>query len=315
MNLSPHLQLRHIRCFLEIARLESVSQAADQLNITQPAVSKSLKELETALDVALFDRVGRRLRLNENGRIFQAHASASMIELMRAQDRLLKDVGDKAQLSIGVLPTSATDLVPQAALTFHTEYPDTRVHVITGPNWLLYNQLRDGNVDLVVGRMPLADQLAGISFAQLYLEEVVLVVRPGHTILEQDHPEAEIARYEHILPPPGAVIAGTVERYLSSIGLPGARGAFETVALPVGRRIVQKSDMLWFISRGVVADELAQGTLAAVNLGNPMLAGPVGISVSESAPLRVARSRLIDHLRLSARAMRDQGSGLTPMTA
>ena len=70
MNWDQHLNLRHVRTFLEIARAESVSLAADRLGITQPAVSRSLKELEQMLGVRLFDRVGRRLRLNEAGRVF-----------------------------------------------------------------------------------------------------------------------------------------------------------------------------------------------------------------------------------------------------
>ena len=116
MNWEQQLNLRHIRTFLEIARAESVSLAADRLNVTQPAVSRSLKELEGMLGVRLFDRVGRRLRLNEAGRIFQGHASASMTELMRGAERLTADGDLTGRLSIGVLPTAATDLVPRAAL-------------------------------------------------------------------------------------------------------------------------------------------------------------------------------------------------------
>ena len=301
MDWDANLRLRHIRCFLEVARAESVVRAASQLSISQPAVSKTLKELEDLLGVKLFDRVGRVLRLNEQGRIFQGHASASMIELMRARNRLLATARGTTRLSIGVLPTAAADLLPRAALAFRKDHPDARLHILTGPNWLLFNQLREGQVELVVGRMPTAENLAGLSFQQLYLEDVVLVARPGHPVLTAVQPEDHIKDYDLILPPPGAVIAATVERYLTSIGLPGAAGVFETVALPFARRVLLESDLLWFISRGVVADQIANGTLAAVNLGSPLLAGPVGISTSESAPLSLERSRLIDCLRSAAR--------------
>lgn len=75
MNWERSLHLRHIKCFLEVARVESVSLAAVSLNITQPAVSKTIKELEELLEARLFDRVGRRLQLNEQGRIFQSARS------------------------------------------------------------------------------------------------------------------------------------------------------------------------------------------------------------------------------------------------
>lgn len=127
----------------------------------------------------------------------------------------------------------------------------------------------------------------------------MLVCRLGHEILVAEDVQAAIANYPLILPSKGAVIATTVSRYLSSIGLPEMRGVFETVALPVGRKIVQASDMLWFISRGVVADELNNGALVTVDLASPLLSGPVGISVSSSAPLSVGRSMLADCLKAS----------------
>lgn len=300
MNWHSNLRLRHLRCFLEVARVESVSVAAGQLSLTQPAVSRSVKELEDILGVPLFDRIGRGLRLNEAGRIFQSHAAASLTELMRGHDRLASDSAASVRLSVGALPTAATDLFPSAALRFRTEMPTVRLHILTGPNWLLFNQLRDGSLDLVVGRMPEGDAATGVTFQQLYIEDVVLVCRPDHPILETLSVEENIRQFPLILPPKGAVIFGTVDRYLSSIGLPEMRGEFETVALPVGRKIVQSSDMLWFISRGVVAEELRLGTLSAVDLGSSLLSGPVGISVSRAAPLSVERSVLSDCLRMSA---------------
>ncbi|AUR01736.1 putative HTH-type transcriptional regulator pcaQ (plasmid) [Phaeobacter inhibens] len=241
------------------------------------------------LGAPLFDRVGRGLRLNEAGRVFQSHASASMVELMRGRDRLAKDGDLTSRLSVGVLPTAATDLLPRAALSFREEMPHVRLHIMTGPNWLLFNQLRDGTLDLVVGRMPEKAAGTGVTFQQLYIEDVVLVCRPGHPILKMPRPEENIPNYTLILPPKGAVISQTVERYLVSIGLPEMRGSYETVSLTVGRKIVSYSDSIWFISRGVVGDEIANGSLLPIKLSSPLLSGPVGISISRSAPLSVER--------------------------
>ncbi|GHF59176.1 pca operon transcription factor PcaQ [Seohaeicola zhoushanensis] len=300
MDWDSYLRLRHVRCFLEIARAESISRAAERLNITQPAVSRTLKELEAMLGTPLFDRVGRGLRLNDAGRVFQSHAAAAMVELLRGRERLSRESDIAERLSVGALPTAATDLLPHAALAFRAEAPHVRLHVLTGPNWLLFNQLRDGTLDLVVGRMPEGEAGKGVTFEQLYVEDVVLLCRPGHPILSADRPERQITDHLLLTPPRGAVISATVSRYLASIGLPEMRGAIETVSLQVGRKIVQSSDALWFISRGVVAEELRLGTLASVNLASPLLAGPVGISVSRSAPLSVARSLFANCLRRAA---------------
>ncbi len=93
MSMDGNLRLRHIRVFLEIARSESVSIAADKLNVTQPAVSRALKGLEDILGRQLFDRVGRGIRLNEAGRVFQAHASVAMGELSLGRERLGRESG------------------------------------------------------------------------------------------------------------------------------------------------------------------------------------------------------------------------------
>lgn len=222
---------------------------------------------------------------------------------MRGHDCLSKENAASARLSVGALPTAATDLFPRAALQFCKEMPSVQLQIVTGPNWLLFNQLREGSLDLVVGRMPEGKAASGVTFQQLYIEDVVLVCGPDHPILETSLAEGAISQFPLILPPKGAVINGTVDRYLSSIGLPETRGDFETVALPVGRKIVQSSDMLWFISRGVVAEELRSGTLHAVDLGSSLLSGPVGLSVSRAAPLSIERSMLSECLRVCAAAL------------
>ncbi|MCI4662290.1 MAG: pca operon transcription factor PcaQ [Neomegalonema sp.] len=297
MNWETHLRLRHVRCFLEVARLESVSQAAERLHLTQPAVSRTIGELEQMLGMRLFDRVGRGLQLNEAGRIFQAHAAASMQALTYGHDRLNGRAANPARLSVGVLPTAAANLVPNAALAFHAQMPEAQLHILTGPNWMLFNQLRDGVLDLVVGRMPESEVATGVIFEQLYIEDVVLVCRPEHPILSRERPQAAIADHPLILPPKGAVISPTVERYLASLGFAQIRAPFETVALQVGRKLVQRSDALWFISRGVVADELDLGLLVAVDLASPLLSGPVGISTLRAAHGNEARALFADCLR------------------
>ena len=295
--LDHRIRLRHLRCFLETARLGSLTVAAQTLNVSQPAASKTLRELEDILGLPLFDRTGRRLRLTAAGQVFQQHAGSAMIELDRAQDLVRNAPRRSTRVTVGALPTAATTLLPQAALAFRDRFPECLLRVTTGPNWLLMSQLREGALDLVVGRMAGATGMEGLTFRPLYSERIAAIVRPGHPLLGQPVPMGALADYPLILPPRGAVISATVERYLASIGLPGLRAAIETVALPVGRKVVRMSDALWFISRGVVADDLDDGKLVAVPLQSPLLSGPVGISVSRAAPLSVPRDIFVDCLR------------------
>ena len=111
-------------------------------------------------------------------------------------------------------------------------------------------------------------------------------MRPVNQILVDDHPSFDFLNYPLVMPPKGAVIRPTVERYLTSIGMTGAQGAVETVSLPIGRRIVQRSDYIWFISRGVVMDELLNGSLISCPLQSDLLAGPVGVfTLANATPM------------------------------
>jgi len=294
--LDNRLRLRHLRCFLETARSGRLGAAAEVLHVSQPAASKTLRELEEILGVALFDRSGRRLVLTPAGALFQQHAGNAMLELDRAQDLARTAPMRVTRLAVGVLPTAATSVFPRAALAFRAEFPNCVLRVSTGPNWLLLSQLREGALDLVVGRMPGPDQMTGLAFRQLYTERVVAVVRPGHPLRSGLPVATDLGKYPLLLPPSGAVIAPAVQSFLLSIGLQNHQPAFESVSLAFGRKVVQESDTVWFISEGVVAEEVRLGTLCVVDPGTEMLAGLVGICQRAGVASTVELSGLIGAL-------------------
>ncbi|MDD7969530.1 pca operon transcription factor PcaQ [Roseinatronobacter alkalisoli] len=282
--MDPRLRLRHLRCFLETARLESLSAAAIALHVSQPAASKTIRELEDILGVALFDRTGRRLVLTPSGKLFQQHAGGAMLALERAQSLARNAPERVTRLVVGILPTVATDVFPRAALAFRQDMPNCTLRVSTGPNWLLLSQLREGSLDLTIGRMPNPEQMTGLAFQQLYAEQVVLVVRPDHPLTRSGATADGLGKFPLLLPPSGAVIAPAVRSYLLSIGLQHEPAAFESVSLAFGRKVVQLSDAVWFISAGVVEDEIRQGSLCALELGTSLMAGPVGICTRADTP-------------------------------
>lgn len=279
--LDSHIKMRHLRCFLETARLGSLTAAAQTLNVSQPAASKTIRELEDILAVPLFDRSGRRLALSPAGRIFQQHAGAAMIDLTRAQDMVREAPRSRTRLAVGILPTAATEIFPKAALRFQNTHPNCMMRVTTGPNWMLLSQLREGALDMIVGRMPAAAALDGLSFHHLYSDTVVPVVRPDHPLLRPNWPLSQLTAYPLMLPPSGAVISPMVRAFLHNCGISNPAPSFENVSLAFGRKVVQDSDVIWFISQGVVAAELKAGTLASLPLKDDLLGGPVGVCMRE----------------------------------
>lgn len=272
----PAIKLRHIRAFLQIAADGNLTAVARAQGITQPALSRTLAELEDLLGQPMFLRQGRRLVLTEAGAVFRGHAAQGLQALEAGFGALQPGLGG-GRLRLGVLPTAATRLVPQVALRFRALNPGTVLSIVTGPHGHLIRLLRDGGIDLMVGRMPAPAEMPDLSFEHLYEEQVVLCARAGHPL--EMLPVAEmLRRMPLVLPPEGAIIRPAVEDYLASLGLAGLPAAFETVSYAIGRGLVGQSDALWFISRGVIRDDLERGDLQVLPTGGRFLSGSVGMT-------------------------------------
>ncbi|MBD3763693.1 MAG: LysR family transcriptional regulator [Rhodobacterales bacterium] len=277
----PGIKLRHIRAFLDIAETGNLSAVARQQGLTQPALSRSLAELEALIGAALFLRQGRRLVLTPEGALFRQHAAAAIQTLEAGVRALAPGAG---RVALGVLPTASTRLFPQLALRLAQRQPDLTLQMVTGPQAHLMRLLREGRVDAVLGRLPGAAEMAGLTFLHLYEEDVVLALRARHPLAGR--PPAEVlGRVPLILPPADAIIRRTVDDYLATLGLPRPRATYETVAPEIGRGLVLASDAVWFISHGVVAADVARGDMALLPTRDRALAGAVGLTLPQDRSL------------------------------
>jgi LysR family transcriptional regulator, pca operon transcriptional activator len=296
--LDPRIKLRHVACFVEVARQHSVVRAAEALGMTQPGVSKTIKELEDALGLALFDRSRRSLSLTGFGEIFLTHAGLSIAALRQGVEALNQVRSSGATVFIGALPTVSSNLVPRAIERFGTSPMFCRIRVVTGPSTYLLAQLRVGDVDFVVGRMASPDGMTGFSFEHLYSERIVLAVRAGHPLLgARPFDLRQVERYPVLMPPPGAIIRPAVQRFLLSHGVGKLRDEVETVSNSLGRAIVMATDAVWIISEGVVAGDVADGRLAALPVDTSDTVGPIGITTRTGMALTPHAEALIRVIR------------------
>ena len=235
--LDPRIKLRHIACFLEVARLRSVVKAAEALNISQPAASKTVQELEDILQVQLFDRSRRNLFLTPMGEMFQRYAEAGVTALRQGIDSIGEGQSE-AVIRVGALPTVSARVLPKAMALFTARGLKARTQIVTGPNAYLLSLLRVGDVDLVIGRMAEPEAIGGFSFEHFYSEKVVFAVRPGHPLLQADpFVLPMIEPYQTLMPPLEAVIRPTVERLLTAHGVTSLRDEIETVSDAFGRSL------------------------------------------------------------------------------
>ena len=285
------IKFRHLDAFSAIARARSFKVAAEQLNLTQPAISKTLKELEDILGIVVMERSRSGVALTAQGEVFLQFAEQSTAALRHGLRSIRASNSAAGRLKLGALPSVASSLLPDAVLRFVATSPDTLVEVHEGPHHDLTSRLRSGWLDLVVGRLGKPDTMVGLSFQQLYSEEVVVVANPNSRAVGL-RSAADLDRFRVLYPPKDSAIRPLVARLLIAQGVPLFRNRIETASPDFGRAVtIADLNTVWIISKGVVLDDVAKGRLVPLQIDMSATQGAVGImSRAEEVPSVATRT-------------------------
>jgi LysR family pca operon transcriptional activator len=144
--------------------------------------------------------------------------------------------------------------------------------------------------------------MTGLSFEHLYSERVAFVVRLDHPLLgETPFDLGKVARYTVLMPTEGSIIRPLVERFLITHGIATIPDQIETVSMAFGRRYTRMTDAVWIISRGVIADDLADGVLTELPVATEATTGPVGLTTCADTPPSLPAVMLMQTIREAAR--------------
>lgn len=302
--IDARIKLRHIACFLEVAARSGFGRAAETLHLTQPAVSRAIAELEDILGVPLFERGRGGAVLTGEGVAFRAHAGAAFAELGRGIDTLRQVGGGGGALVVGVLPTVAARIMPKAVQRAKAAGLAASIVIEAGPNGWLIDQLKQGGLDLVVGRLAEPQVMMGLAFEHLYSEPIVFVVRPGHPAATGRPVRLEdIAHHTLIMPARGSIIRPEIDRLFIQEGIGRIDDRIEAVEPQFSRAYVRASDAVWIISHGVVAGDLEEGTLVRLPLSTSVSGGPVGLTTRAGHAPTPAAEQLVRAVREVARGL------------
>lgn len=291
--------MRHLETFVEVARQKSVSRAAERLHLTQPAVTRTIRELEDICGRPLIEREGRGIRISQYGEVFLRHAGSSLTAARNGVNALAElDVADGPRIRLGALPTVSTTTVPLAVARYLEAGMRNRLKIVTGENRALLDQLRNGELDLVMGRLPAPDMMLGLIFEPLYRDKVILAVHASHPLADRKRFSVDsISNYPVLVPTGQSIIRPFVDRLFIEQGITEPSQVIETVSDSFGRTFVKNHKAVWIISRAVVAAEIDGGEFATLPVDTESTVGSIGLCTRADAQLSSACALFADVLR------------------
>lgn len=301
--LQVNLKARHLRLLVAIDTYRNLTQVAEITHVTVPAVSKSLAELERGLGLTLFSRTLQGVVPTPYGECLIRHARAMMAILHQARDELKTlSSGAEGKVHIGMLPASASALLPLALSILKQKSAGTNVTVVEGTTESLLPELWQGHLDLVVGRLPAPDTLSSFDEQELLEEPVVLMTGRHHPLARSKSVQwSDLAEYPWILPPPGSILRDPLERVLEANNVPLTNNYIETLSIHVVRAHLQVSDCI-AVMAGSIAKDFAQ-PLHTLPLSLPRLVRPAGMLWNRNRGLTPSAKIMVSCLEEAARQL------------
>lgn len=181
------MELQQLRYVVAVAETHSFTRAAERCLVVQSALSHQIARLEKELDVRLFERTSRRVRITPAGAAFLPGARQCLEAAERAAAEAAATVGViRGRLAVGVIPTVAAVDVPGALREFHERYPHVRISLRVGASDELVEQVRQEVLDIALLGLPNSARPQGVDSRELARDRLVAVVAPGHPLARRE---------------------------------------------------------------------------------------------------------------------------------
>ena len=254
---------RRLQVFQTVARLLSFTKAAEELHMTQPAVTFQVRQLEEQFNTRLFDRTHNRISLTDAGK--RVHECAERIfELYAEMDNSVRELtGDiSGVLILGASTTIAEYMLPVLLGDFKAKYPDITIRLKVANTDGIVSQVENNTIDLGVVEAPVNNK--NLVVEQCRTDHLVLIVPPGHELAKEDYPF--ICREEG---------SGTREVMIESMHDAGVSTTDLNIAMELGsleaiKGAVESGMGVSILSNATIQKELKLGTLAAVQIDPPI---------------------------------------------
>lgn len=258
-----------LKVFHTVASRLSFTKASEELNITQPAVTKHIKEIENQLATRLFERKGTSIQLTAAGEILFEYA-----EKIRGLYRDLEfeinqfNQEHKGKLIVGASTTVAQYVLPEILATFHSYYKDIKIELITHNTEMISALLKEGKID--VGIIEGESQSSYFEYHPFKADEIVLVAKANHPLARKSMNIKDLYQLDLIFREQGS---GTQEYIQNRLKEKGIHIEDLTVIMQLGssesiKNYLLHSECMAFLSISTVLSELKNNTLSIVDIKN-----------------------------------------------
>ncbi|PWG61481.1 LysR family transcriptional regulator [Spiribacter halobius] len=268
------MNLNLLRTFAAVAENQSFSRAAESIHVSQPAVSRAVRELEEQLDIPLVERGRRQIRLTEAGAALFAHARA----IFALEQAALADIRGRRDIEHGSLTMGASKMIqayllPELISRFTDLYPGVEVRILSDNTEAIERRLLAYEPDIAFVEAPIHDSRVELTFWRD--DELVILAAPHHPVgIRRDVEPATLTRERWILREEGSGTRAITERLLREAGVEvqrmlevGSNGALvQSVAAGLG---------IAMVSVEAARDQIALGSVRVVKLQGETLSRPL----------------------------------------
>ena len=269
------LNLHHLEVFHTVVEAGSVSRGADVLGISQPAVSKQLRQLERSMGTTLLDRHAKGVRPTAAGAVLAEHAARIFALSAQAETAVADVAGLRAgRVAVGAGPTAGVYLLPRAIVAFRQSHPDVRLSAETeGPD-VLRQRLLDGLIDLAVTEAPVAPSAELAATVLLHDVLVPVAAAASPLVRRRSVTAAEFCGEPFVARQTVTGVPSLAERTLADRGL-SVRPVLTVDSTEAIKAAVVAGVGVALLSRLAVAAEVAAGLLVRVNVRGLTVRCPV----------------------------------------
>jgi len=298
----PRLKTRQLALLVHLDEQRCVVRAAQAAGMTQPAASKLLREIETGLDVKLFERHARGVAPTWYGEILVRHARLALSEMSLAQEEIAAlKAGQSGKAAIGTVVNPGTNLVPMAVTRVKQQHPAILISVDIDFSKPLVEKLLQGQLDMLVARVLDSHGAEALSFEPLADERLAIIARGHHPLAGKPDLQLEdLVSQPWILPAPGSLVRDKLVSIFLQRGLALPGNIVQTSSLPVITSLLRTTDMIAPLPEECVQPYRESGELTVLVEDLGLELGAFGIIVRRDHTLSPGAQIMLTALRETA---------------